>query len=546
MSCKRFLMVAALAAGCAEAENLDSGTTELAFGIDIDASPGSMILGSSTDRRWIAYGTECDAGDERTRIKLYDTMTTFTTELDQGVPCQPGAVVFSPDGWLVAFGDGQGHLKVHDALWHRTVSVSREGLSTIGVVFSPDSQWFVVASADLEQQLGTTLDAWESDLTTHVQIDTHAFFSPFGPGPSNLEFSPDSQRLLYLGDLGGFPPLGTLKIWQHDTGTTRVLATGVPATTYAIRADWQYVAYLRDATVTTPDAPTFVGTFVVRHLATNQTRVIETAKNVRPLGFAGDKLLYAVYGAPTPVAPLDLKAHHLVHASTTVIDSGVFAGYGPNPIAISPDGSRVAYTRNLDQLTFTAELRVANTVSPAQPRTIAPRVIPINAYGWLDGGRKLAYLHDPTSTFVGATTGTLSAWDAAGHGVVQLGQDVTQIGLAFDSTGSELVFAGNYDMAQATGDLRAWNARSGAKRLLGRDAAVISVQRSPDLRTAGYLQLQEPPTDDSPPGTLLRISRIVGLQRTIRVDENVTSFAMGWFGRVVYTTSTGVVDAITY
>src|SRR5262245_27750858 len=125
MTTTRWLLALLPLAGCIDGEALDSESSELAVRSKIDAAHGAMIVGTSSDRRFVAYGTECDAGDDRTAIKLYDTITTTITELDRGTPCQPGAVMFSPDGWLVAFGDGFGHLKVHDALWNRTVSVSR-------------------------------------------------------------------------------------------------------------------------------------------------------------------------------------------------------------------------------------------------------------------------------------------------------------------------------------------------------------------------------------------------------------------------------------
>ncbi len=532
-------------ASCIDGEQLDTESSELAVRRTIDAADGAMILGTSSDRRFVAYGTECDAGDDRTAIKLYDTITTAITELDRGTPCQPGAVVFSPDGWLVAFGDGFGHLQVHDSLWKRTVTVSRGELSTIGIVFSPDSQWFVVAGAE-EQPLGATLEAWDADLTTHVEIAQHAMFSPFAIGPQNIQISEDSQRLLFLGDLAGAggPPTGTLKIWNRATTATRTIATGV-AVGYSVRSDWRYVAYVTDvaATPAGPFPPS--GDLIARDLVTNQKRTIANDVPAMPLGFAGDRLLYGIYGA-TPNDGLTLASHDLAHATTVTVDTHVFAGYGPNAVAITPDGSRIAYTRNFDPMQFAAELRVVRTANLAQPRTIAARVVPVGAYGWLDGGSTLGFLRDPTSTFPGATMGTLAAWRADSGATITLGTEVTQIGLAFDPASSELLFTSAYDMSLAAGDLRAWSTRTDATRLLDRKVAVMSVQKSPDGALAGYLTLRPDPSNEVPPSTRLRVSRILGPQRTVAVGSDVTSLSVGWLGRVVYTTGSGVFDAVAY
>ena len=98
----------------------------------------------------------------------------------------------------------------------------------------------------------------------------------------------------------------------------------------------------------------------------------------------------------------------------------------------------------------------------------------------------------------------------------------------------------------AAGDLHAWSALTGATRLLGEDAAVISVKRSPNARSAGYLQVLADASGENPPSTRLRTSRIVGLQRTVSVAADATAFVLGDYGRVVYATSAGVFDAVAY
>jgi hypothetical protein len=515
-------------------DDTDTDTTsELAVALPIAKATNSMIVGSSSDRRWVVYATEC--GTDDTRLELYDTLTTLTTELGRGLPCQPGGIQFSPDGLLVAFGDGFGHVQVHSAVWQRTVSVSRDGLSTIGIVWSPTSQWFVVASADATQPLGATLDAWDATLATPTKIADHAFFSPFGPGPANVEFSPDGARLLYLGDVEAPPYSGTLKIWHRATATASTLATDVAIAGYAVRADWKYVAYLRDAVATTSGSPDSSGNLVLRNLITNATRTLETAKVARPMGFANETLLYTVATAPND--PFILRAHDAVTALTATLDSGVVAGFRPNIVAISADGSRVAYTRNFDASAYAAELRVARTTPPFTATTVDAHAIPFNAYGWV--GSSLAYLHDASATFPGAAIATLSVW--SGQSARTIARDVSEIGLRFD--GSDLLFLDDYNMAAATGDLRVYSALTNSTRLVGQDAWAMSIQRN--AVNAGYLQVM-PATDPSaPPATRLRISRLFGVPHNVLVSpKSVSSFALGYLGRVIYATDDGVYDAL--
>lgn len=531
---ERLLLLLAFAPSCVSPEASDTDTSsELAVGLPIDSAANAQIVGSSSDHRWVVYGTDC--GSDDTRLKLYDTLTTLTTELGRGLPCQPGGIQFSPDGLLVAFGDGSGHVNVHSALWQRTVSVSREGMSTIGVVWNPTSQWFIVASADPNQPLGATLDAWDATLSTRTKIADHAFFSPFGPGPANVEFSPDGLRLLYLADIAGGPFSGTLKIWNRVNSTSTTLATGVAFAGYAVRADWKYVAYLRDAVATMPGSPETSGNLVLQNLITGAPRLLETAKVARPVGFANETLLYTVStGLDQPIV---LRAHDALTALTATVDSGVVGSFRPNIVAISADGLRVAYTRNLDQANYSAELRVARTTPPFTATTVNAHAIPFGAYGWL--GSSVAYLHDASASFPGSAIGSLSIWN--GTSSRTLARDVSEIGLRFD--GTDLLFLDHYDMAGAKGDLRAYSTLTDSTRLVGRDAWAMSIQRVGV--NAGYLQVM-PATDPSaPPKTRLRISRLTGTpHNTLVSPDAVGSFALGYLGRVIFATEDGVYDAL--
>lgn len=546
------LVLLAACGGAADSEDVEVQSEELVVRRAVERTQGASIIGASADGRRVAYGVRCDAGDASTVLKLHDGLTGRTTVLAQGVPCMPGSVTFSADGALVAFGDGAGHLSVHDTRARRTVQVSRADAPTIGVMFSPDSRWFVVASAD-SAPLGATLDAWDGSLNAHVEIAQHAMWNPFGPGPQSARFSPDGSKLLYLGQLSAPMPVGTLTMWNRAGGASTAIATGVPAGGYFVRDDFRLVAYVKNASPSAPSPAAITGDLVVRDLVTGAARTLETHAAASPLGFAKDTLVYGVApapslaGAPPAASPpgSTLKAHAFGAARTTVVDTNVFTSYAPGgSVAISPAGDRIAYARAFDPMHFTAELRVASGPALATARTIASAVVPVEAFGWLDGGRVLAFLHDPTSSMPGATAGTLSVWDPVADQKSVLGTEVTQIGLKIEPTSSDLLFVAAYDMGLAAGDLEVWNATTGAKRLLGHGAAVMSIQRSPDRARAAFLAVQADPAGVEPPATKLQVSRIAGPPRTLTVAAGATSLSVGRYGSVVYTTPAGVFEAL--
>jgi hypothetical protein len=278
----------------------------------------------------------------------------------------------------------------------------------------------------------------------------------------------------------------------------------------------------------------------VRSLKTNQTHTVESKVYAMPLAFAGDTLLYGATAGGPPVPGAILKAHDFSDAATVTVDTDVFLGVGPGmAVSVSPSGDRIAYTKSFDGERFAGALRVASGPRFATARTLTSAVVPVQAYGWLAGGKALAFLHDATSTMPGATMGTLSAWDAVDDEITTLGKDVTQIGLRFEEASTELLFVSSYDGGAAAGDLEVWSSATHTKRTLGARAAVMTVQRSADGDFAGFLTLRMGPAN-APPSTKLVVSRVTGAKRTTNVATDVTSLAMGNAGAVVYATAQGV------
>lgn len=533
------LAVSSALAGCAvtPADDVTAGAADLSVHRQIDPAPAAAILATSADRRWVAYGAACTAAAPV--LRLYDEASGTATELAEGIPCRPGAVTFSPDGSLLAFGDGAGHVFVHDALADRTALVSRPEGHTIGLAFSPDSQWFVVATAE-PAPLAATLDAWDRGLATHVAIAHGALYDPFAPPAQSLQFSPDGSGVVFLGALASPPPAGTLMRWTRADGQARAIAAGVPAGGYVVRDDGGAVAYLATSSAVPPTAAGPVGSLVALDLATGLERVIAVGVAATPLAFANGTLLYAVHGA-TSSAPVTLVACDLATGLTALVDTGVFAGPGASPIAVGPAGDRIAYARDYDPTHRTAELRVAAGVDFTLATTIAARAVPAGGYGWLAGGGALGYLHDPSATAPGAAVGALGVWDAASATSHDLATDVAQAGLAFDAGAADLLFASGYDATSGAGALQAWSAATGATRLLAHHAEVGSAQQGPDATLAAFLALAPP---DAAPGSRLDLAYLAGAPRTVQVAAPVTSLSLGWYGRIVYTTDDGVYDAV--
>jgi hypothetical protein len=166
-----------------------------------------------------------------------------------------------------------------------------------------------------------------------------------------------------------------------------------------------------------------------------------------------------------------------------------------------------------------------------------------NAFGWSGGGSTLVYLHAAESTFPGAGLGELLARDLDHASTLTLGAHVSQIGLKTDAASDDVLFFEDYDAGQATGTLTAWSAASHTARVLGDHAAVMSVDRGPDGARIGFLTETVDPTGQNPPATSFSLAQLHGLLPTRTVAAGANSLAVGWLGRVFYSTPKGVYAA---
>ncbi len=548
-SSRRFSVLSALpvllvACGDSDAE-LGETSSELKAPSVIALGSGGQILGVSADGRRVAFGIGCDS--EHPTIRLFDDRSGAVTELATDASCMPGAVTFSADGRLVAFGNGMGEIRVHDTLRGATKAVSRSGMSGIGIVFSPDSKWWVVAT--MGDDGSAALDAWEPSMSAPFEIATGAFFSPFGAPADSVRFSADGSKLVYLGSIAAPLPVGSLTSFERATHTQRVLATGVPVTSYAIARDGTKMAYVRGAvapasTPGEPPSPNMIGDLVVRDLSTDIETPIEQHVSATPLGFARcGVVVYSVDGRLG--APVTLKGFG--GGASQVIDTNVFRSFGPSPTAsINAQGDAIAYLSAFDPMHFHGELRVASlprcAASALTKSVVATDAVPMSAR-WAAQGNALVFLRASTTSMPGAAVGTLAAWNRVTHATQSMATDVTQNALHVDEASDEIRYVSAYDAAMATGELRVWNVVTASSRLLGSNAAVMTVQASPRGDYVGFLSMTASADPQTPPTTRLELARTSGRGAARVVAVDATSLAIGKRGHVVYATSAGVYRA---
>jgi len=505
----------------------------------IDPTPGASILATSADGRWIAYRTDCDATTLRLTIELLDDATGSIAPLGQSA-CRPGAIMpppvfFSPDGRVVAFGLGAGVFEARDARTGVVAPLSSAAHPLAGLAFSPDSRWLVVATGGPG---GVALDAWDASLAAPVRIADRVLWNGFGPPAQSAVFSPGADRVMFLAaPPPGHPPrAGTLTVWDRLDGTSLALASGVPQGGYVVDDEWRRVAYLENASAQGGPGPYggLRGELAVGDPRGGPAVVVDAGLLAFPVGFARDALVYVTPDAGA-AATMTLKIADADGASPPVVlDTGVFAPFlGATPdVPVSPRGDRVAYARVGSGAPALPEVRVADTrtldvVTVAAAAAPAP---PAPPSGWIDGGRTLVFLQPSASS---PATGTLSAWSAADGSVTTLGAGVARTSVQLDAWRGEVLFVDAFDATSGAGDLELWDARIATTLPLGQNVRPESVRRSPGGEVVGFL---------SPPPATLTLA-LVGAPFEDVVASNVTSYALGGLGRVVYTTPEGLYGA---
>ncbi|MDB4968730.1 MAG: hypothetical protein JWN44_4419 [Myxococcales bacterium] len=529
--------LAAMLAGCAPPAPASETADPLTVAVRVDAAAGAQIVGYSADRRRVAYAAPCNPEPETApTLKIYDAQTGLVTTVGHIAHCAP-SLQFSPDGQLAAFPSSDGVIAVWSARTGTVATVSRPAVSGIAVVFAPDSRWLVVASA--AETPAAVLDAWDADLVHHVEVGANVYVNPFSANEA-VKISPDSTRLLYIGDLTTQLPLGNLKLWERAGNRTRTVGQNVPG--YLVSDDFRRIAYLDGVHFIEGEPPSvwFHGRFVLERLDSGRVDVVERDAAAQPLLFAPDGTLVYIVGAPGgPTADTTLETV-VAGAAPVVVDRGVFQGYGPATTVARADDGSLAYVAGFNPDTFSGELRVA---TGSRVRVAARDAVPMT-FGFVD--RTLVYLHAATSTFPGAAVGSLAAWSLDSGSSRELGRDVTQVRLTFDRAAGRVLYLDHWDAARAAGDLRRFTVRTGQTALVAHDVFAMVTQLSPDGASAGIVTLGPQHDPSTPPPTTLKLAPLGSTGAIRTIDKDTTSFAVANGGRVVYTTNAGLFSALTF
>ncbi|MGZ3425923.1 MAG: WD40 repeat domain-containing protein [Polyangia bacterium] len=539
------LSAAALLGGCAPAPTAtDEAASAFSIAVRVAAAPGAQIVGSSADRRRVAFAWPCDPGASATpRLAMLDDWTGAIAQLGPVAHCAPTSVFFSPDGQLAAFPQADGVIAVWSARTGAVVTVSRPSMGGIAVAFSPDSRWLVVAST--AEPPRSVLDAWDADLVHHVEAGANAFINPFAGGNDSVKFSPDGRRILFLGDAQTQFPLGTLISWERGAGGTSGRATALAhdVGAFIVSDDYRRVAYLDGVHVTDgPPSEWLHGRLAVERLGDGHVDVLERDAPAIPQLFLPDSTLVYVIGTiggPPTDTILKVAA---AGGAPVVVDHGIFQIWGPaTTLSVGDGGHALAYVAAFDPMHFSGELRLARLPARgAAPVVVAGDAVPM-AFGFVD--RSLFYLHASTGSF--PPLGELAAVSLDGGGPSAIASGVTQVQLRFDRTAGRVLYLDHWDENRAAGDLRRYSTLSGRSRLLVHDGFAMSLALSPDGERAGILALGPSPADGTPPRTTLELAPIDGPGGARTVARDVTSFAVGDGGRVLYTTNAGLYAAFT-
>jgi WD40 repeat protein len=448
-----------------------------------DAETGQEVLTVEAPAMSYDYGTVAYSPDgkrlihvcvSRYRAESSSTMTVWDAQtgrelLTQKTDGQVTTVAFSPDGKRLV--TGAGRPMVSGSLINRAIrvwdaetgqelySLKGHALQVNSVAFSPDGSRLASASAD------GTVKVWDATTIPEARAIPDGILSPDG-----------KHLALAVGN--------EVKVWDTQTGRETPTLTGHTGRVQSVAFDpdgRRLVSAAADRTVKVWDTQTGRQTLTL----TGHTGPVQSVKfspdGRRLVGAATDRTV-KVWDAQTGHELRTFKGF-----AGPDDDSDSVAG-GMGPVAVSPDGRRVASGHSVGvgtgpKTAWTTEVKVWDAQSGREVVTYKGNVGPINSVVFSPDGKRLACAADKG---YGDGGGEIKVWDA------ETGQDLLTLPaartfVAFSPDGRRIAGAGKLPMIDVhgpsgSGEIKVWDAETGRELLTlqGHTSDVWSVKFSPD------------------------------------------------------------------
>jgi WD40 repeat protein len=411
-------------------------------------------------------------GDGSAHVGLWDLAADRrTASLAEG-----GAVsdiAFSPNGRILAADDGSGHIGLWNLATGRHTATLAEASPVNSIAFSPNGR--ILAAGDD----GDDVVLW--DVATSRRIGT--LFE--GSAALSVAFSP-SGRTLAAGDFSG-----DIGLWdvatQHETAGLVAGSAGDSVYSVAFSPNGR--------TLAAGDVDGDIGLWNAR--TDRPTATLAEGSSVDSVAFSPDSRTLAAGDVDGDIGLWNVRADHRI--------STLAEGSGVSSVAFSPDGQRMAAGD------IAGDIGLWN-VAPGQ-RTAAL------AEG--SGVSSVAFSPDSRFLAAGENGGDIGLWDRATGGHIDtFAEGSPVVSVAFSRNGQTLAAGDN------SGDVGLWDVSTGLRTdTLPEGSGVTSVAFSPNGRTLAV-------GDDSGDVGLWDIT--TGLRtRTLRERSGVTSVAFSPDGRTL-------------